>query len=107
MQDLTDGAKNMTINDDLEKTEKERIDILYGLVKSKRDANQLEDLAVQKEIANEAERLEVKTKVMILSYINLFRTKIYHMFNKSCFVSLPGTSLVMWIALWSQHPHPN
>lgn len=29
MQDLTDGAKNMTINDDLEKTEKERMDLLY------------------------------------------------------------------------------
>ncbi|XP_045481048.1 eukaryotic translation initiation factor 5 [Harmonia axyridis] len=76
MQDLTDGAKNMTISDDLEKTEKERIDILYSLVKTKRDSNQLEDLAVQKEIANEAERLEVKTKAPLLLCELLFDQNI-------------------------------
>ncbi|XP_044748348.1 eukaryotic translation initiation factor 5 [Coccinella septempunctata] len=82
MQDLTDGAKNMTISDDLEKTEKERIDILYGLVKSKRDANQLEDLTVQKEIANEAERLEVKTKAPLLLCELLFDQNILGQIKK-------------------------
>ncbi|KAL3267542.1 hypothetical protein HHI36_011663 [Cryptolaemus montrouzieri] len=82
MQDLTEGAKNMTINDDLEKTEKERIDILYVLVKTKRDANQLEDLNVQKEIANEADRLEVKIKAPLLLCELLFDQNILSQIKK-------------------------
>ncbi|CAH0560327.1 unnamed protein product [Brassicogethes aeneus] len=66
MQDLTDGAKNMTINDDLEKSEKERMDILYNQVKSKRDSGQLENAQVQKELLNEAERLEIKAKAPLV-----------------------------------------
>lgn len=62
MQDLTDGAKNMTISDDLEKSEKERMDILYNFVKIKRDAGLLENVQTQKELLGEAERLEIKTK---------------------------------------------
>lgn len=46
MQDLTDGAKNMTINDDLEKPEKDRMNILYDMVKSKRDAGLLDNAQV-------------------------------------------------------------
>ncbi|KAK9875821.1 hypothetical protein WA026_009608 [Henosepilachna vigintioctopunctata] len=82
MQDLTDGAKNMTINDDLEKTEKERIDILYVQVKTKRDTNQLEDVNVQKEIANEAERLEIKTKAPLLLCELLFDQNILSQIKK-------------------------
>lgn len=63
MQDLTDGAKNMTISDDLEKSEKQRMDILYNFVKIKRDAGLLENVQTQKELLGEAERLEIKTKV--------------------------------------------
>lgn len=66
MQDLTDGAKNMTINDDLEKTEKERMDILYNLIKSKKEAESLDSAQVQKELVNEAERLEIKTKAPLI-----------------------------------------
>nr|CAI5818370.1 unnamed protein product [Callosobruchus analis] len=66
MLDLTDGAKNMTISDDLEKSEKERMDILYNLVKTRRDTGQLENAQTQKEILNEAERLEIKQKVSII-----------------------------------------
>ncbi|CAH1102394.1 unnamed protein product [Psylliodes chrysocephalus] len=62
MQDLTDGAKNMTISDDLEKSEKQRMDILYNFVKIKRDAGLLENVQTQKELLGEAERLEIKTK---------------------------------------------
>lgn len=81
MQDLTDGAKNMTINDDLEKSEKERMDIFYELVKSKRDAGQLDNPQVFKELFNEAERLEIKTKAPLVLAEVLFdenmRTQIY------------------------------
>lgn len=66
MQDLTDGAKHMTLNDDLEKTEKERMDMLYTLIKLRRDSDQLGDVATQKEIVSEAERLEIKQKAPLL-----------------------------------------
>lgn len=66
MQDLTDGAKNMTINDDLEKTEKERMDLLYNLVKAKKEADLLDSAQAQKELLNEAERLEIKTKAPLI-----------------------------------------
>jgi translation initiation factor 5 len=46
MEDLTDGAKNMTLNEDAEKTEKERMDIFYEIVKKRRDANDLESVQV-------------------------------------------------------------
>lgn len=66
MLDLTDGAKNMTISDDLEKSEKERINIIYNMIKAKRDADLLENAQTQKEIVNEAERLEIKSKVPLV-----------------------------------------
>lgn len=72
MQDLTDGAKNMTINDDLEKSEKERMDIFYVLVKSKREAGQLNDIQVHKELLSEAERLEIKNKAPLVLVELLF-----------------------------------
>lgn len=76
MLDLTDGAKNMTINDDLEKSEKERMDIIYNMVKSKRDAGMLESVQAQKEILNEAERLEIKPKVPLVLAELLFDQNI-------------------------------
>jgi translation initiation factor 5 len=66
MQDLTDGAKHMTINDDLEKSEKERMDIFYVLVNSKRDAGQLENAQMHKDLLGEAERLDIKTKAPLV-----------------------------------------
>ncbi|CAH2006351.1 unnamed protein product [Acanthoscelides obtectus] len=76
MLDLTDGAKNMTISDDLEKSEKERMDILYNLVKARRDAGQLENAQTQKEILNEAERLEIKQKAPLVLAELLFDQNI-------------------------------
>nr|CAD7454475.1 unnamed protein product [Timema tahoe] len=64
MQDLTDGAKGMTISDDLEKTEKERMDILYEFIKARRDAGSLD--TSHKELVVEAERLEVKSKTPLV-----------------------------------------
>ncbi|XP_015587173.1 eukaryotic translation initiation factor 5 [Cephus cinctus] len=63
LQDLTDGAKGMTISDDLDKSEKERMDIFYKLVKCRRDAGQLDN---HKELVAEAERLEIKTKAPLV-----------------------------------------
>lgn len=71
-QDLTDGAKNMTISDDLEKTEKERMDIFYLLVKKKLDAGSLDKADDQKELLVEAERLEIKQKAPLVLMELLF-----------------------------------
>lgn len=76
MLDLTDGAKNMTISDDLEKSEKERINIVYNMIKVKRDADLLENAQTQKEIVNEAERLEIKSKVPLVLAELLFDQNI-------------------------------
>lgn len=76
MQDLTDGAKHMTLNDDLEKPEKERMDMLYTLIKLRRDSEQLSDAGTQKELVSEAERLEVKQKAPLLLAELLFDQNI-------------------------------
>lgn len=76
MQDLTDGAKNMTITDDLEKPEKERMDLLYELMKQKRDQDVLGQANVQKELLGEAERLEIKTKAPLILAELLFDQNI-------------------------------
>lgn len=76
MQDLTDGAKNITISDDLERPEKERIDILYEMVKAKRDADDLDSQESQKELVNAAERLDIKTKTPLILAELLFNQNI-------------------------------
>lgn len=82
MLDLTDGAKNMTISDDLEKSEKERMDILYNMVKAKRDTGVLENVQIQKEILNEAERLEIKPKAPLVLAELLFDNNILSQVKK-------------------------
>ncbi|KAJ8683846.1 hypothetical protein QAD02_019638 [Eretmocerus hayati] len=73
LQDLTDGAKGMTISEDNEKTEKERMDIFYKLVKCRRDAGQLDNY---KELVGEAERLDIKTKAPLVLAELLFDQNI-------------------------------
>lgn len=73
MQDLTDGAKGLTINEDLEKSEKERVDIFYAKVKADRDAGVLN----AKDVVAEAERLEIKTKAPLILAELLFDEKIH------------------------------
>ena len=82
MQDLTDGAKNMTINDDLERPEKERMDILYVFVKNKRDLGVLDKSQAHKEIVSEAERLEIKTKATLVLAELLFDQNILSQIKK-------------------------
>ncbi|XP_017066788.1 eukaryotic translation initiation factor 5 [Drosophila eugracilis] len=76
LQDLTDGAKGMTISDDYDKTEKERIDIFYELVKDKRDKKQLDDVPVHKELLIEAERLDIINKAPLVLAELLFTDNI-------------------------------
>uniref|UniRef100_A0A1B6MII3 Eukaryotic translation initiation factor 5 n=1 Tax=Graphocephala atropunctata TaxID=36148 RepID=A0A1B6MII3_9HEMI len=82
LQDLTDGAKGLTITDDLEKTEKERMDLFYNSVKQRKDAGTLEQPATAKELLAEAERLEIKTKAPLVLAELLFDTKILAQIKK-------------------------
>lgn len=76
MHDLTDGAKTLTISDDLEKSEKERVDIFYEFVKQRRDSNQLDNVQVHKEITVEAERLDISHKAPLVLAELLFSSHI-------------------------------
>lgn len=77
LQDLTDGAKGMTISDDLEKTEKERMDIFYNFVKQRRDAGTLLQPTAPREILTQAEHLEIKTKAPLVLAELLLSDKIH------------------------------
>jgi translation initiation factor 5 len=66
MQDLTEGAKNITISEDTEKSEKERIDMLYEFVKKRVDNGSMDNVQTHKEIHSEATRLEVNQKATLI-----------------------------------------
>lgn len=76
LQDLTEGAKSMTISELSEKSEKERMDIFYETVKQKRDAGQLDNVQVHKELAVEADRLDVAQKAPLILAELLFSANI-------------------------------
>uniref|UniRef100_A0A6M2DPK6 Eukaryotic translation initiation factor 5 n=1 Tax=Xenopsylla cheopis TaxID=163159 RepID=A0A6M2DPK6_XENCH len=76
MLDLTDGAKGMTISDDLDKPEKERMDIFYEFVKQRKSQGLLEMQQTHKELAGEAERLEIKSKATLILAELLFSANI-------------------------------
>lgn len=76
MQDLTDGAKNITISEDTEKTEKERMDIFYEFVKKRVSEAQIDNTQTHKEIHNEAVRLEVAQKAPLVLVELLFSASI-------------------------------
>lgn len=76
--DLSVGVKGLTISEDLEKTEKERMDIFYTCVKTALEQNNLD----AKEILSEAERLEVKTKAPLILAELLFDEKIHVQLKK-------------------------
>lgn len=83
LQDLTDGAKGMTISDDYDKSEKERIDLFYELVKKKRDAGELDSVAVHKELMIEAERLDIVHKATLVLAELLFSENITQEMRKN------------------------
>lgn len=76
MEDLTSGAKGLTISEDLEKTPKERADLFYTFVKLRRDQGILSKSEVAKEIVTEAERLDVKDKAPLILCELLFDSNI-------------------------------
>ncbi|XP_050521081.1 eukaryotic translation initiation factor 5 [Daktulosphaira vitifoliae] len=78
MQDLTDGAKGLTIDEDTDKTEKERMDIFYNKVQKARDSGSI----LAKELVAEAERLEVKSKATLVLAELLFDDKIHLQLKK-------------------------
>lgn len=83
MHDLTDGAKTMTISDDSEKTEKERMDLFYEFVLKRRDANQLDNVQVHRELVVEAERLDIIQKAPLVLAELLFSANIIQEVRKN------------------------
>jgi len=62
-QALSDGVKGLTVSDDLEKPEKDRMDIFYKFLQAKvKSGNKLDD----KELLSEAERLDIRNKATIV-----------------------------------------
>lgn len=82
MQDLSEGAKNITISEDTEKTEKQRMDMFYEYVKKRRDAGDLDNIQVHKEVHNEAKRLEVNTKAPLILAELLFSANLVNDIKK-------------------------
>ncbi|XP_022113160.1 eukaryotic translation initiation factor 5 isoform X2 [Pieris rapae] len=72
MQDLTEGAKSMTVSEDSEKNEKQRMDLFYSFLKQKADAGDLDSKAIN-EIIHEAERLDVRSKAPLVAFEILVR----------------------------------
>lgn len=83
MQDLTEGAKGMTLSEDCDKTEKERIDIFYEMVKMSIDANELGKVAEHKRLFMEAERLDVVHKAPLVLAELLFTDNLIQELRKN------------------------
>jgi len=64
MESLTSGAKGLMLNDDLEKSPQERLDLFYEFVKKHKETGTIENL--QKEMVGEAERLDIKDKAVLV-----------------------------------------
>ncbi|XP_015928348.1 eukaryotic translation initiation factor 5 [Parasteatoda tepidariorum] len=64
MESLTTGAKTLMLNDDLEKSPQERLDLFYEFVKKHKETGTIENL--QKELVGEAERLDIKDKAVLV-----------------------------------------
>ncbi|XP_059062891.1 eukaryotic translation initiation factor 5 [Achroia grisella] len=73
MQDLTEGAKSMTVSEDSEKNEKQRMDLFYAYVKRLADDGLAIGSRVGGDILHEAERLEVKSKAPLVIFEVLVR----------------------------------
>ncbi|PVD25900.1 hypothetical protein C0Q70_13564 [Pomacea canaliculata] len=74
MEELSGAAKGLALTDDLEKTDKDRLDIVYQLVKSKHQSGELKKCI--KEVGIEAERLEVTDKLPLILVEVLLTDKV-------------------------------
>jgi translation initiation factor 5 len=72
MRELTDGFSNGIYASDA----RENANIFYKLVKERKEAGQLGDAAVQKELVREAERLDIKDKATLVLSELLFTENI-------------------------------
>ncbi|XP_028162112.1 eukaryotic translation initiation factor 5 isoform X2 [Ostrinia furnacalis] len=73
MQDLTEGAKSMTVSEDSEKNEKQRMDLFYAFLKARAAAADLDGPRAAGDVLHEAERLEVKSKAPLVIFEILVR----------------------------------
>nr|XP_002125498.1 eukaryotic translation initiation factor 5 isoform X1 [Ciona intestinalis] len=64
MNEITSGAATLALTDDLERTPSERADMLYGFIKKRINANTI--MTASKDIAIEAERLDMKSKAPLI-----------------------------------------
>jgi len=76
MEALSGGLGGLVIDNDLEKTEVERINIFHKFVVNKKNAGPIHQGTAAKEVATEADRLEVKNKAPIVLCELLFNDKI-------------------------------
>merc|ERR1712226_1234042 len=76
MKDLSMGVKSLAMDNDMEKTEKEKMDIFHNFVNIKKAEGKLTQNA-EKEILTEAERLEIVNKAtIVLCEVMLDRDKV-------------------------------
>jgi len=66
MREISSGAAVLTVSDDLEKTPTERANLLHSFIKERVDNGTIKIKAVASEIANEAERLEMRSKAPLI-----------------------------------------
>lgn len=77
MDQLSSGAKGLMLNDDLEKTSEERLQIFFEFVKKKKENSEgIFDVTAQKEIVGEADRLDVRDKAVLALCEALFDEKM-------------------------------
>lgn len=83
MKELTSGITTLAMDNDLEKTEGERIDIFHDFLKAKLKENGNCVITQDKEIFTEAERLEVTNKAPIVLCELLFNENILGQIKKN------------------------
>jgi len=77
MEELSAGAKGLMLNDDLEKSQEKRLEIFFDYAKKKKDeADGVFDVAAQKDIVGEAERLDIRDKAVVVLCELLFDDKM-------------------------------
>lgn len=72
----------MTISEDVDKSEKERLDMFYDEFKKRRDAGELENVQVHKDLTTEAARLDVQQKATLVLAELLFDANIVQQVKK-------------------------
>ncbi|MPC23963.1 Eukaryotic translation initiation factor 5 [Portunus trituberculatus] len=71
---LTAGVKSLTITNDIEKTQSERLEVFFEYCKTKIDEGELKPgakVSIYKDIAGEAERLDIKENKAVMVLVEL------------------------------------